>query len=267
MTFAAPRRWTTTSPSSPTISWRLVADTAPWRPWLSRDLERVGITNCFCGVSALIYYGAGRIRDDWWIAVPADLLDRAEAQIHTRVDDGTYMRVLPWPYAQPECLAHTFPRFKSVGINFYFTLFPDKYFHIDCRKPTNLQRSPNGLPYPTLAAFLQSCLETYDRVALADAIDASDVSDEWGQMYLDLDGTIDLAWARWKNERMAAAEAHGFPVLGRATTVRFEKRALWDLMVTNKGTRRGWTQPPELFATRFRLHNSPNPSKKLRMAC
>lgn len=234
---------------------------------LSRDLECAGITNLFCGVSALIYYGAGRIRDDWWIAVPADLFDRAEAHIRTRIDDGTYMGVLPWPYAQPECLAHTFPRFKGVGINFYFTLFPDKYFHIDCSDPVNIERSPNGLPYPTLATFLQSCLQTYDRVALADAIDASDVSDEWGQENLDLDGTIDLDWAHWKNECMAAAELRGFPVMGRATIQPFEKRSLWDLMVTNKGARRGWTQPPELFSTRFRLHKSPDPSKKLRVAC
>ncbi|KAL1891393.1 hypothetical protein Sste5346_007656 [Sporothrix stenoceras] len=236
---------------------------------LSRDLEHAGIANCFCGVSALIFYGAGRVRHDWEIAVSAGLLDRAEAHIRTRVDDGTYMCVLPWPYAQPESLAHTFPRFKGVGINFYFSLFSDKYFHIDitCREPANLQCSPNGLPYPTLAALLQSCLETYDRVALADAIDVSDVSDEWGQLHLDLDGTIDLTWARWKNERMAAAEARGFPVMGRATTVPFEKRALWDLMVTNKDARRGWTQPPELFATRFRLHNSPDPSTQPRIAC
>ncbi|CAK7227933.1 hypothetical protein SCUCBS95973_006711 [Sporothrix curviconia] len=235
---------------------------------LSRDLEdNAGIPNCFCGVSALIYYGAGRMRDDWWIAVPADLLDRAEAHVRTRVDDGTYMSVLPWPYAQPGCLAHTLPRYKTVGIGFYFTLFPDKYFHIDCSVPANLERSANGLPYPTLAALLQSCLETYDRVSLADAVDGSDVSDEWGQAHLYLDGTIDLDWARWKNERMAEAEARGFPVMGRATTARFEKRALWDLMVTNKGGRRGWTQPPELFATRFRLHNSPDPSKRLRISC
>ncbi|KAM4056071.1 hypothetical protein HRG_014759 [Hirsutella rhossiliensis] len=45
---------------------------------VTQILESGGIPCCFCGVAALIYYGAGRVKVAWEICVPSDLLKKAE---------------------------------------------------------------------------------------------------------------------------------------------------------------------------------------------
>jgi hypothetical protein len=162
-------------------------------------------------------------------------------------------------------LSHTYTRFKSKGVSFYFVLVPSKDIHLPC-EPKNFQRSHNDLPYPKLDLLIQSFLEMNNHVSLADAIDGSNVSEEWGVENLDLEGGVDLEWAEWKN-RIILQHAGGGPNFGLNPIGRVEKRELWEFMVRNKGGRRGWTQPTDLFATRFRLHGDSDPWLEKKDSC
>lgn len=105
-----------------------------------------------------------------------------------------------------------------------------------------------------------------DQVSLADAIDGSNVSEEWGARHLYLEGEVDLEWAEWKNKTIIQ-HGRGGVNLGLNAIEHLEKRWLWEFMVRNKGGRRGWTQPTELFATRFRLHGDADPWLEKRDSC
>ncbi|KAH8766379.1 hypothetical protein F5882DRAFT_413844 [Hyaloscypha sp. PMI_1271] len=232
---------------------------------VTRILENAGISCCICGVGALIYYGAARVRSDWEICVPSELKDSAEALLKSENYIDQYISLPPWPFTGLRSLSHTYTRFKSTGVSFYFVLVPSKDIHLPC-EPQNFQRSHNDLPFPKLNLLIQSFLETNDHVSLADAIDGSNVSEKWGVENLDLEGEVDLEWAEWKN-RIIRQEAGGGPCIGLNPIKHVEKRWLWEFMVRNKGGRRGWTQPTELFATRFRLHGDSDPWLEKRDSC
>ena len=167
-----------------------------------------------------------------------------------------YRLVKPFPYYQTFSLIHTYHRFKSRGIHHYFFLVPSIDVHIDC-VPSNFTRSPRGLPYPKLEVFIQSCLDTYDKLQLCDVIDGTNVSEEWGEQNLDLDGTNDVEWAKEKNKR---GKAFG----GRWANGLFardgqkSKREMWQSLVRTKEDRLDWTKPKDIF-TQYRVINSPDP--------
>jgi hypothetical protein len=202
---------------------------------------------------------------DWEICVPSELKDSAEALLKSENYIDQYISLPPWPFTGLGSLSHTYTRFKSTGVSFYFVLVPSKDIHLPC-EPQNFQRSHNDLPFPKLNLLIQSFLDTNDHVSLADAIDGSNVSEKWGVENLDLEGEVDLEWAEWKN-RIIRQEAGGGPCFGLNPIKHVEKRWLWEFMVRNKGGRRGWTQPTELFATRFRLHGDSDPWLEKRDSC
>ncbi|KAH9207634.1 hypothetical protein DL95DRAFT_527787 [Leptodontidium sp. 2 PMI_412] len=193
-------------------------------------LEDAGIPCCVCGVGALMYYGAGR---DWEICVPSELKERAEVLLKSDEYTDVYISLPPWPYLEPGSLSHTYTRFKSTGVSFYFVLVPSKDIHLP-RKPQNFQRSHHDLPYPKLNVLIQSFLETNDHVSLADVIDGSDVSEVWGVKNLDLEGEVDLEWAEWKNRLILEHAGRAF-VLGLVPIRHVEKLELWQFMVRNNG--------------------------------
>lgn len=206
-----------------------------------------------------------RICQDWEICVPSELKERAEALLKSDEYTDVYISLPPWPYLEPGSLSHTYTRFKSTGGSFYFVLVPSKDIHLPC-KSQNFQRSHHDLPYPKLNVFIQSFLETNDHVSLADVIDGSDVSEVWGVKNLDLEGEVDLEWAEWKNRLILEHAGRAF-VLGLVPIRHVEKLEIWQFMVRNKGGRRGWTRPTELFATRFRLHGDSPPWLEKRDCC
>lgn len=167
-----------------------------------------------------------------------------------------YVRVPPRPSVQPGSLRHTYPRFRSRHLGFYFVLVPSDHIRL-ALEPVNLQRSHHGLPYPKLHVLIQSFLEANDRVSLCDVVDGSDVSEEWGSKHLALDGSSDTAWACWKNKLILESTRSCFG--GGVPTKSVQKRELWEWAVSTKSHRLGWTTPPSLFATRFRLLGLPDP--------
>ncbi|OJD18978.1 hypothetical protein AJ78_01006 [Emergomyces pasteurianus Ep9510] len=224
---------------------------------VTRALEEHGIPCCLVGISALVFYGAGRVRNDWEICVPTELVDKAADLLQSEQYSAQYRLVKRWPYYDPCSLTHTYHRFKSRGIRHFFFLVPSIDVHIDC-VPSNFTRSPRGLPYPKLDVFIQSCLDTYNMLQLCDVIDGTNVSEEWGERNLDLEGTNDVEWAKAKNKRgreFGGKWAHAaFARQGRKS-----KREMWQSLVRTKEDRLDWTKPRDVFITQYRVIGAPDP--------
>ncbi|KAF7717318.1 Uncharacterized protein PECH_004112 [Penicillium ucsense] len=234
---------------------------------VTRFLEEHGIECCLVGVSALIYYGAGRVRDEWDLCVPDTKITEAAALLSSKLISDQIHPVPPHSTSHPFSLSHTYHRFKGNGIHFYFVLMPAYNAHIPSG-PFHIDRSPNGLPYPTLPVLMQSFLDTNDDVSLCDCIDGTNVSEEWGYRHLDLEGTNDLEWTTRMNQvAKEAAQGKGWLFVHYFPTQTINKRDKWVSRIRSKKGRLGWTTPDSLFETRFRLKDSPDPWTQKRMSC
>lgn len=77
-----------------------------------------------------------------------------------------------------------------------------------------------------------------------------DLSEEWGELNLDLDGTTDAEWARRK---IALLREDGVPEAGIWVNPEpVSRREFWVHFVRGKRRRLGWKFDPEVWATRFR---------------
>lgn len=117
-------------------------------------------------------------------------------------------------------------------------------------------RSHNGLPYPKLDVYIQSLIDTNDRGALSDIVDGTDVTEDWGNENLDLTGTVDVAWRKWKNDTIRAQKEDLWNFFSLLETRIAPRREVWENIVRGKESRLRYNQPTELFATQFRLHGS-----------
>jgi len=70
--------------------------------------------------------------------------------------------------------------------------------HLSCEKQ-NFEYSDNGIPYPKLDVFAQSLLDAHNFVDLEDLIDGMNLTAQWGEDYLDLEGCIDQKWRMWRD--------------------------------------------------------------------
>ncbi|KAH9210019.1 hypothetical protein DL95DRAFT_371459 [Leptodontidium sp. 2 PMI_412] len=159
---------------------------------------------CVVGISALKYFGAWRMRRDWELCVPTELAEKACSLLKSAPHHEKYVQCDHDALPQVHSLLHTFPRFKMRGYNLYFDIFPAEDCHFACT-PLNFEWSLMGIPYPKLAIFAQSLLDTLDMVGLCDLIDGMNLTDEWGDKNLDLTGTNDVSWALAKNENIRAS--------------------------------------------------------------
>ncbi|KAF2807510.1 uncharacterized protein BDZ99DRAFT_392496 [Mytilinidion resinicola] len=217
--------------------------------------EKHRIICCLVGVSALVFYGAERIQHDWEICIPSDRVKDAVSLLSNEFVSmyTPAQRRLP----QPASLSHTYPRFSGKDADFSFILVPSHDAHIRCSEST-IQRS-NGLPYPTLPVLIQSFLDTNNTVALCDVVDGTNVSECWGRQHLKLDGTNDIGWAKRMNGQIYSDKDGPMAWVSLFPTAIVSKQQMWESGVRNKKSRLGWTQPEELFETRFRLKSSDNP--------
>jgi hypothetical protein len=92
---------------------------------------------------------------------------------------------------------HLYPRFKCVGLALFFVLTTSQECHLPCF-PENFERSSTGIPYPKLSVYAQSLLDTYNLVDLDDLVDGMNLSIEWGDKNLNLEGSTDVEWGKWK---------------------------------------------------------------------
>lgn len=154
-------------------------------------------------------------------------------------------------------LLRTFPRFKVVGQCVFWVIVTASYCNLPCNT-TNIVKSIGGLPYPKLSVYAQSLLDTQNGTDLEELIDGMDLSEQWGEKNLYLDADIDVEWARRRKD--AVQVIGGNPAfLGLSTTPR-QRRVAWQASVRRKEARMGLKKPVELYATRWRRHESQDPT-------
>lgn len=155
-------------------------------------------------------------------------------------------------------MIHTYSRFKGKDTDHYFILVPSRDAHIAC-EPSNFTRSLRGLPYPTLTVFIQSCLDTRDSLQLVDVVDGTNVSEEWGEENLQLEGTNDVAWARDLNQRGEDFDGGRFAHWGPfVPDMPWSRREMWQDAVRTKEDRLDWTKPRDIFITQYRMVDEPD---------
>jgi hypothetical protein len=154
-------------------------------------------------------------------------------------------------------LFDTYPHFKCIGFeDLFFRVVSARAANLRCER-SNFEWSKTGLPYPKLHIFVQSAIDSRDKVALADAIDGMNLSEEWGLSNLDLSYAHDTRWAKWANERMERTNTTAN--IKRIPTNTFDRKPTWQKSVEGKQTRGGWKYPKDVYATRFRMHGSVDP--------
>ena len=153
-----------------------------------------------------------------------------------------------------------FPRFKLVGTTDFWVIHPSSYLHVSC-KTQNIERSPNGLPYPKLPNYVEALLDTQNGVDLADLIDAADLSEQWGEESIKLNQDIDTAWAKQQNGMQC--QIYG-TVRYALSEVPEPRRVLWTQVVRKKVSRVGHKRSTATHATRWRRHGSKDPCRRLR---
>ncbi|KAL4967534.1 uncharacterized protein BDV14DRAFT_197900 [Aspergillus stella-maris] len=226
-------------------------------------LQDAGITCCIVQIFALIYYGAPRVSDDRVLCVSDQDHQRAVELFKSRT--GDLEACDPSPHCAPTSLNYKYPRFKSQGFMAFWVVVPESYCHIDC-KPKNIEWSLGGLPYPKLHVLVQAAIDTKEGVELEDLIDGMNLTEEWGEDNIDLDGTTDTQWL--ENRHRAVCE--DFRERGLDEMLIFLdpapafRREIWKHSVQNKKKRLGWERSPEKYATQYRKHGSPDPRTRNR---
>ena len=124
-----------------------------------------------------------------------------------------------------------------------------------------------GIPYPKLAIFAQSLLDTVDMVGLSDLIDGMNLTEDWGAENLDLTGTNDVSWALAKNEKIRASVPLTMGSLFfEVDEGPLKTKELWEQMVRTKKKRIGQEFGPD-HITRFRVLGDEDPRLKKRQFC
>ncbi|KAK3308353.1 uncharacterized protein B0T15DRAFT_105873 [Chaetomium strumarium] len=217
-----------------------------------RTLESREIPNCVTGARALVYYGAGRVAQDWEVAVPDELFHKAKVLF----SESPQYELLKPAMPQPRSLIHTYPLFKLKGAGFSFFLVPASEPHVSC-EPAVCERSHNGIPYPKLEHFAQSLLDTQKYADLEDLVDGMDLDEAWGEANLQLD-QVPSDYINHKNT-LICQSLPGLPGLVASLSTIPDARREWMRTVQGKRSRMVPKYPHEKYATRFRLKGSPDP--------
>ncbi|KAH6641303.1 hypothetical protein F5144DRAFT_483142 [Chaetomium tenue] len=215
-------------------------------------LEHGSIPSCVTGSKALVYYGAGRVAQDWEVTVPDELVDHARLVFAQNHDYETLQPVMP----QPKSLIHTCPLFKLKHVAFTFFLVPASEPFIDC-DAAERERSYNGIPYPKLEHLAQSLLDTQNYAGLEDLVDGMDLDEKWGYANLDLD-RVPIEYIKRKNELICESRP-GLPGLMASLSLAPDARREWARVVRGKVARMTPKYSEAIYSTRFRLRDSLDP--------
>ncbi|KAM3559439.1 hypothetical protein ARSEF4850_004144, partial [Beauveria asiatica] len=169
----------------------------------------------------------------WEICVPADQLTAAENLF--RSDDA--FTALPPKNFIPGSRMDTYSRFGTRESNRNFLVIPDYDVHLDCRASLDIVHSLRGLPYPSLKAFAQSSLDRRNQLEMCDLIDGTNISEEWGEENLELNGVHDIDWVRTMQAKEGSSR-RWWPTRPK------EKREVWQDFVRTKDQRLDDSRPP-----------------------
>jgi len=197
------------------------------------------------------------------VCVPTDQLEKATSILCSRQE---YEPFRPSTMKALYGMHHLYPRFKFVGLALFCVLTTSQECHVSC-SPENFERSSTGLPYPKLTVYAQSLLDTNNRVDLDDLVDGMNLSIEWGEKNLNLEGSTDVEWGNWKWDTLRNA---GTPELGMPfdITVPGSRREIWALTASTeqKIKRQGW-KLKDGYPTRFWREGQKDPRLQTRDSC
>ncbi|XHG04018.1 hypothetical protein AWENTII_007302 [Aspergillus wentii] len=214
-------------------------------------LTDAGISCFIVDAWALLYYGTRHSADDRILCIPDEHHERA-VELFKTIDILKPCDPHPFSRNSGRTPYHMYPRSKASGRLDFWLLVPASSYHLTC-EPANVEWSLGGLPYPKLPVFVQSCIDSKDGVGLEKLIDAMDLSEEWGEENLELDGDTDTEWLKRRVELLRADGNGRYRFINRAPVSR---RKMWKEYVGNKQRRLGWKRPPEIYATQYRRHGS-----------
>ncbi|PYI00858.1 hypothetical protein BO78DRAFT_329029 [Aspergillus sclerotiicarbonarius CBS 121057] len=217
-------------------------------------LSDAGIHYCFVQEHAQIYYGSSILQRDRVLCIQDEQFERAVEIFTSRSD--ILNPCGPNPFRSPSLLNHKYPRFKAVGWATFWTLVPGRYCHLVV-EPENIEFSKGDLPYPKLAVYVQSAIDSKNDGLLQELIDGMNLTEEWGGESLDLEGHTDT---QWLEDRIQAFLDDGEdPMYIWIDPTPVSRRTVWTKMVQGKQKRLGWKYPAERYATRYRKHGSKDP--------
>lgn len=198
------------------------------------------------------------------MCIPAEQLDAA-AQLF-RDKPKEFEPIGPSAMKRATGIEDDFPRFKYVDLRLFFILMTSQAHNIDC-KAENFEYSQMELPYPKIPIYAQSLLDTRNFVDLDDLIDGMNLTLVWGEKNLNLKGTIDTDWGRWK-----ADLTHG----GHAAEDEIptwcmrpdSRRETWEIKVSDeaKKMQQGFKYVP-VYSTRFWERGQKDPRLRKRDYC
>lgn len=138
--------------------------------------------------------------------------------------------------------------------------------HLPCR-PENIEYSHMDLPYPKLPIYAQSLLDTMNFVDLEDLIDGMNLTCEWGLENLNLDGTLDGDWGRWKADLLNDGQATE-GMVPKWCADPMKRLDMWTERVSDeaKKMRQGFKYLP-IYETRFRKRGQKDPRLQKRDYC
>lgn len=192
--------------------------------------------------------------------MPTDSFEKATALFTSAPLNARYepwINVMP----QPRSLIHTYPHFTLKDVNFFFFIMPAFEYRIDC-DPEKCERSHMGVPYPKLEHFAQSLLDTQQYADLDDLVDGMNLTEEWGEKYLDLDKQGEAEYIKEKNRKILASvdlEANPAAIMMTLVQRPVDKRAKWVRSVRNKARRINDELPKDKYETRFRIKGRGDP--------
>lgn len=187
--------------------------------------------------------------------MPTEQLNRAADLF--RAKTGRFESFRRSALSYPGRIDHLYSRFKVTGLRLFFILVPAFAYHLEVR-PENIELSDGGLPYPALPAYAQSLLDSKMGVDLDDLIDGMNLTLEWGEQHLDLEGTVDASWIWWKHNvtQLPGKNEHKKPSWYSDPD---KRREIWTKATSDeaKKTRQGW-KFQQNYETRFRKAGTKN---------
>ena len=198
------------------------------------------------------------------MCVPTELVDKAANLC--RVQHKTFEPFRPSALSRPRGMEHLYPRFKFVGLALFFILMSSQACHLPC-DPEHIEHSQTGLPYPKLHVFAQSLLDTGNLVDLDDLVDGMNLTMERGEANLELEGTMDAEWGRWRADTLHGGKA-GADEIPRWCSKPGKRRDMWEEVVSPKAKKaRQRHKLLPINDTRFWQHGQCDPRLRKREYC
>lgn len=167
------------------------------------------------------------------MCVPTEMVEKVANLFLAQPDSFEFSRASA--LSRVEGMEHHYPRFKCVGIALFFILKSSQACHLQ-PEFCSIEYSQNGLLYPKPRIYAQSLLDTWNLVDLDDLVDGMNLTSERGEANLDLEGTIDAEWGRWKASALHNGEksAVDMPVW---CSDPMKRRDIWNEAVSSEGKR------------------------------